>query len=275
LSRKPPQKPGTIFDPLTGRNVDGVDYQRTPAVERQITASLSLSDKEIVAHAALEQKNSDGYLQEESLVYLIRKSFKDRNRYLYNDLAEILMNRCEKDVSYRHRALVPESKEDARAEFFSALFEEICAPDGTGDFLQVRFWSVVGRMAIDVFRKYYRPQAKDRANLQPGSFLSSEKSEESEDAWETAVPPIDQNIPDNRRGSSAEMEGLKNDALQVLEEPIRTVFYLHHYEGWPIESSDPDEPTLSKQYKVTPKTIGNWLRKAESELTKWRGDHHE
>ena len=275
MSLKPPQKPETGLDALTGRNIDGDVYQRTSEVEMQITSSLSLNDEEITAQASLNEKVAIGYLQEESLVYLIRKSFKERNLVLYNDLATILVNRCNDRLSYRHRSIASESKDDAYTDVFLTLFEKICAPDGKGDFLQVRFWVVFDRVAVDVFRKYSRKQSKDRANLQPNSFLSSEEIEEAEDAWETAIPPIDHNIPDNDRGSSTEIESLKKEAYQVLEEPFRTVFLLYHYEGWPIGSIDSDEWTLSKQYKVSEKTIGNWLRKAESELKKWRGDHHE
>ncbi len=275
MSRKSSTKNNSTLEPLTGRNAEGYDYERSSEVERQILACLSLSDIEIVANAKIENKEGSGYLQEEALVYLIKKCHKEQNSVLYNDLAQILIDRCHKRLIYRHRSIDSEGKDDAYANVILNLFEEICAKDKKGDFLQVRFWVTFDRMAIDVFRTYSRKQSKDRANLHPDSFIGADETGESEDLWATAVLRIDQNIPDNRRGSSAEMEGLKKDAYQVLKEPIRTIFLLHHYEGWPIGSIDPDEWTLSKQYKVSEKTIGNWLRKAEKDLQEWRGDHHE
>lgn len=272
MSQKPSYDENSTLGPLTGRNAEGYDYERSSEIERQILACLCLSNTEIVAKAKLKNKEESGYIQEETLVYLIKKSHKEQNQDLYNDLSQILVERCHNRLIYRHRNIASEAKDDAYASVFLNLFDEICAKDEKGDFLQVRFWVTFDRMAIDVFRTYSRKQSKDRANLHPDSFMDVD---ESEDLWETAVSPIDQNIPDNRRGSSAELEGLKKDAYKVLKEPIRTVFLLYHYDGWPIGSIDPDEWTLSKQYKKSEKTIGNWLRKAEQDLQKWRGDHHE
>ena len=60
------------------------------------------------------------------------------------------------------------------------------------------------------------------------------------------------------------------EALASLEEPQRSVFVLRYYQGWPVESKHPGEPTISGYFGVTSRTIRNWLTSAEKRLSEWR-----
>lgn len=264
-----------LAKPLTLTNVDGNLYQRDSSVEGQLSSSLIISDVEIVARAGITDKREDGYLQEEALVYLIRESKLEKKELLYYALSKILLTRCEDQVKYRLRSLDPDLKEDAYADVVQVLFDKILSPNGHGDFLQVRFWSALDRIAIDVFRQSYRRRSKDRNNLLPSSFSGTEETEKVEADWENAVPDTDSIIPSENLWSSVEGMVLIDDALEHLEEPIRTAFILNHYQDWQIESNDPCEITLSTYFKKTPRTIRNWLRKAVTILKVWRGEDHE
>ncbi len=274
MTSKPPQPSLPSPAPLRSRNLSGDAYRRSAAVEAQIVSCLPLSDDEILRRAVITEKEADGYLQEEALAYLIRNSFLEARSDLYHALSELLVERCCDRATYGLRSLASGWAEDALNEVFESLFAEICGTDGRSDFIQVRFWVVLDRTVIDVLRKYYREQKDDRNYLLPTAFLGSDDADQPTDDWEDVPSPGDE-IPDDPRPSSVELEGLKAEALQSLPEPIRTAFVLHHYEGWPIESINPEDWTLSKIYGKDPRTIRNWLHKAEVELQVWRGEQHE
>lgn len=62
------------------------------------------------------------------------------------------------------------------------------------------------------------------------------------------------------------------DALSRIDEPYRSVFVLRHYFGWPTEDRFPNTRTISRHYGVDPRTIRNWLKKADQALEQWRGE---
>jgi DNA-directed RNA polymerase specialized sigma24 family protein len=275
LPETPPTLPQRTVEPLTQKNIAGGNYEREHDVEEQIISTTALSDEEIIARAKITDKEAAGFLQEETLVYLIRFSFQQQRRVLYNALSETLIIRCQEQLDFRLRSLDADLADEAYAEIMRILFGKILSIGGQGDFLQVRFWFALDRIAIDVFRQYSRRQTKDRANLIPTSFTEPNETDEAEEDWEDKFLSSDHLIPGENRWSSVERQALIEEALLSIEEPIRTAFVLHYYEGWKIESIDPEEITLSTYFRVTPKTIGNWLRKADFELKNWRGDHHE
>ena len=71
---------------------------------------------------------------------------------------------------------------------------------------------------------------------------------------------------------SPEKRLMLREGLLLLPEPIRTAFVLHHYDGWQIESNDPQAPTIAKHFGKTPRTIRNWMAQAEAILESWRGE---
>ena len=273
LSSKPPKRLPTALAPLTRTNRRGNVYQRSAAVESQIISCLASPDQEILRRAQISDRNADGYLQEEALVYLIRESALEQNQALYNGLSEVLLTRARDRLSFRFRAFEPVLRQDAHGEAALVLFERLLSTDGRGDFLQVRFWKALDRLAIDIFRRFYQPLTEERALLRPDASLDSDSDEEAAEGWEV-IADGDGKIPDDYRQSSEELDQLTAEALQCLKEPIRTAFILRHFEDWPIESSDPADMTLSKYFKKTPRMIRYWLRTANQELSRWRGEHH-
>ena len=59
-------------EPLTRNNKDGVVYQRSPQVDKQIKSALGLDPKELVRRSSMKERKSPDFLKEETLVYLIR-----------------------------------------------------------------------------------------------------------------------------------------------------------------------------------------------------------
>jgi hypothetical protein len=80
--------------PLTRRRPDGAPLQRSPQVEAQIVGALALSPDELIQRATLRDSQTTEYLQEETLVYLIRAFHHLGNSVVVNTLSEELLRRC-------------------------------------------------------------------------------------------------------------------------------------------------------------------------------------
>ena len=94
------------------------------------------------------------FLKEESLVYLIRHYFEVGNRQRVNDLSEFLLGRCAKLIYGKLGGLGTDARDDGYAEVVEQLFARILDLESDrGDFLQVRFWKVLERLTVQVFRK--------------------------------------------------------------------------------------------------------------------------
>ena len=64
-------------------------------------------------------------------------------------------------------------------------------------------------------------------------------------------------------------------AMSQLKEPLRSAYLLRHYYGWQIENQDPNVQTISWRFNKTPRTIRNWLNKAEKCLEAWREENRD
>ena len=83
-------------------------------------------------------------------------------------------------------------------------------------------------------------------------------------------------VPTTIASRSVELEAIDRvlikAALHQLEEPIRSAYLLRHHQGWPIEDKDPNVRTISRHFGKTPRTIRNWLSRADELLEAWRGE---
>jgi len=257
---------------LLGQDKSGNEYRRTKEVERQIRSSLALSDNEIIANANITDQHADNYLREEALVFLIRQSYQEQNQFLYDELFMILLGRCKEQISYRLRSLEVSLKEDALSEVNAKLIENVLRDDGKGDFLEVRFWVVLNRLAIDVFRQFIHSDNDDHEYLEAEAFSEYDPIQQDE---KDTILDLNQLVPGEQRWSLVEKGNLVEDALQSLSPHIRQAFILFYYLDWPIDSKDEKLPTISKYFGKTGKTIQNWLYEAKESIEKWRGDHYE
>lgn len=276
MIQKNPSPHNPAINSLSGCNSVHVLYQRDTAVERQIQSALILTDEQIVANARIHEKQNDGYLQEEAIVYLIKVSKQEENENLYNALSNVLLERIGHQVKFFLRSFDQGLKEDAYIEFLARLFQQILRADGKGDFLQVKFWLALNRLSITVFHRFHSREQRERKLLDPGEFSALEEDDEGEEDTDEDFVEPEHLIPGENRWSSIEQQSLIAEAMQNLDGDVREAYFLHHFLGWQIETIDPNELSVSDHFGKTPKTIRNWLHKADAALEKkWRGDHHE
>jgi RNA polymerase sigma factor (sigma-70 family) len=247
--------------PLTRRNLAGEVYERLPWVEAEIEEALALSWQIVRIRARSHDIQSLQYLQEETLVYLIRESFREERRETVDELSGILIRRCARRINRLIRGSVERRYvDDCFSYVIKQVFERILdLQTDRGDFAQVRFWVFLNRQVIEAIKLYLIEEQRD---AQTDSLTADEESESE------AIPEFE---PEDEHTFKADDNAIVQEALAILKEPIRTAFILRHYEGWQIHSDDPNEPTICGKFGKPAKTIYNWLKKAEKELREWRG----
>ncbi len=255
------------LQPLTRNTKEGALYRRSEEVDQQIRSALGMAPDALVERARIDDKDNPDYLQEESLVYLIRESHRRGQQAMVNALAEILIERCASYIDVKLRSLGPEVTEDAFQDVISSMFDVILDLNSDrGDFLQVRFWRNLELRIINTFNRSVGQQRRAAKNV-PLSSLAGQEIAPSDDE---SISTSSQEFRDT--ALTADELALCQDALNTVDEPYRTAFILHHYHGWPIESIDSTALTISRYFNKTPRTIRNWLAKAEGALLNWRNE---
>ncbi len=265
-------------EPLTRRNSDGAVYARAPAVERELTDLLRLSREGAAARTALAEPDQLGYVSEESLVHLIRHYLRRDDTTALNDVAARLIHRYTAMVRRYLGTLGANAVEEGHSEITKWLFTALLdLTSDRADFLEVRFWTVLKTRCIKEFNRQLKERRRARQQV-PLSVIPGQGTEPQEQSERSLVQ---MSADAERRLSSPSHEealleqDLRRAALEQLEEPFRSTFMLRHYYGWPIEHHDPAVRTISRHFGKTPRTVQNWLKKAERTLTQWRGGQHD
>jgi hypothetical protein len=255
-------------DPLTRRNEAGHLYVRPPEVEQQIWAALAGSEQGMIERAKQRDYTASDYLQQETLVYLVRHYCRMGNDTMVNELSAILIARCTKHIGGRLAILGADHLEDAACDVVASLFSVILdLTSDRADFFQVRFRPALDKLIIGVFRRYThaKQQAHDQVPL--SSFSGADGATDPEIAHHQRLPDA-LTMP----AASLEQNLLTQEALAQLKEPHRIAFLLRYLEGWPVFSSDPSVPTISRYFKRDPRTIRLWLEEAKARLQAWQGE---
>lgn len=255
--------------PLSRCDSDGVPYQRTAEVEAQIESAVDLDPVTLVERAQLSDQESPHFLREESLIYFIREYHRLGNETAVSELAEVLIARCAKKIQQQLIALTRASRIEAYRDVIEALFQRILdLKSDRADFMEVRFWVVVKRLTIDVFRQHTSSLIKEQG---VDSFSDIERSMLGGEGDDD--PILEERL--SASGLSVEENALLHEAMGILEEPYRTAFLLRIAYGWQIESNNPDVPTISEYFDKTPRTIRGWLKIAKDQMREWRDERDE
>lgn len=242
--------------PLTRRNSLGEIYVRTPEVESQIKYAMGLDPPSLIERACNSDHKSLGFLKEECLVYLIREYLARDDKRTTEQLFKILFERCAEFIYQRLYSLERDRAEDLYQDICSQLIDKIMDLESDrGDFLQVRFWVVLKKLALTAYSNLHREYAREESHFQ-SLYLQTDEGEVMID------------IPDSSI-SQDEVAACK-EGINALKGRHREVFVLRHFGGWPISSNDPEDETLSARFGVSPRTIQNWIEEAEKTLLKWK-----
>lgn len=264
--RPPPSRTGAATNkdvrPLTRRYADtGAPYERLPEVEVQVRRALILEEQALAAELLRDYKSPE-HVKDETLCYLIRERVRASRHEDANHFVEVLLRRHARTIRSRiGRAGVEERhREDCAGEIVIQLLTELFDVESDrSDFAQVRFGLYFKRVSDGVISKFRGLQERERQ----AESVASPRDDRTEevDLLDTLA---------DERALSAEDRIVMRDALAHLPSHLREPFILRHFDGWQIESDSPTEPSISRQLKVTPRTIRNRLRDAEASLRRWR-----
>lgn len=259
IENEAPPKSGIEPKPLRKRTVESQTlYCRRPEVEAQIRQALSHNADEIQTRLEVVDQTDERFLKSETLIYLLREFFERGENDMFNAIYETLSERIY-HLLRRHKIKFAETSdfEDFLQDVQLIMLDKILDFESDhGDYAQVSFGDFVVTIAVNEIKKYFG-KLKQAAEM----IALDEENEEDKPKFELVA-----------QGLSSEKMLVLREAIGNLPDHIREVAFLHYVEGWQIDSQNPHEPTLSKKYQKSEKTIRNWLRKAAELLSDWKGE---
>jgi len=264
-----------VVPPLPPGNQSHIAPTRDRDVTDEIQSLLQANDtKAIIQRAHIQDRETPGYIRDETLVFLIKSFHAQERRAITEVLSEALVRRC---VSRIQRAsqrsglrLPPARVSDFVNETISRLFIRILSPNQTsGSFLQVKFGCALKLIIQDVKDDWLDERLRDQEasslngldddNLDSlTAEMSTSRSSESRSIWSMPSHHI------------AEInEGLRA-ITQTSKKPYRHAFIMRAYLELPIGDRDWSEVCIAVHFDKSRRTIQNWLNGAEAELQAWR-----
>ncbi len=266
-------------EPLTRKNADGEIYQRQAVVDRQIQEALKLDPEELRRRLEVTDKESPDFLKEESLVYLIRHYHKVGNPRVVNALSESLLCRCATLINSKLSSLRFDLRDEGYSDVVKELFVRILdLRSDRGDFLQVRFGLCLQRLTVQVFRKQLKQHTIQQDYI-PLTSLAGYDEDDDTDALIRKGGVRALNTFTTRTVESEMIDKISireiREILSQLKKDWGSAYLLRHYWGWPIEDQDPSVQTISRHFNKTPRTIKNWLDRADKCLEAWREENRD
>lgn len=247
-----------LVSPLTKVSKAGEVYERRPEVERQL--SELAGDGFALEPNALgnRNRNSDGYILDETLVFLMRRAIRNGDTTAA-DACFLELHRRFSLLLRKFRKWFGDKKDefdDLCSEATVALLAALSDIDSDrADYAQVRFGDYAMTLTNDKMKPVVR-RWEQKADL--FSELEGEPGEDDLKVLEALLVSNDR---------PADVRLVAREAIRRLPDPIRTAAILHFAEGVPIESNDPEIITISKIFKKDPRTIRNWFAKARTLLS--------
>jgi len=276
----------STIPPLTRAGKNGEVYFRRPEVLEQIESLRDMTEEELFRRVAVRQEEEDHSLKSETLVFLIRCLRRNFPGALFNHLDNIIATTLNERIARIIGPLKTHFKEDHNREdsysdfrlsVVSTFYCKACEENSNAaDYAEVSFGQFIIGLARNELKKYFN--LRTRMAL----FQVLETQEEMESALRSRglfsrdihhiyLDVLDDVIEGAEITENfTERAALLRSALNVLPEPSRTAWFLRYGESWEIESKDESVPTLARFFKVSGRTIRNWLSNAEEILNTWR-----
>ncbi len=259
-----------IVPPLPPGNRSNIAPTRDKDVTDAIQSLLQVKDtKAIIQRAHIRDKETQGYIRDETLVFLIKSFHAQERRAITEALSEVLVCRIQRAMQRSGLRLPPARVSDFVNETISRLFIRILSPDQTsGSFLQVRFGHTLKRIIQDVKDDWLDERLHNKEAISLNGLdddlayltakASTSISKESKSIWSMRVHHI------------AEINEGLHAITQTHKKPYRHAFIMREYLEMPVGDRDWAEPCIAVRFDKSRRTIQNWLNVAEAELQVWR-----
>ncbi len=240
--------------PLTKTSADGKVYERRPDTELQIAEVVARGREKLVERVS--NGGSDPKLLDETLIYLIREAWRTNDEQMVQMLFAELDGRL-----IRFFSLLRDEEnrldEDMIQTVKMRLWQKLSDSEGNmADFAEVQFGRFIKFLKWEVAKREYARRAENAEHLEYETGDDEGSGMQSIENYGAAADP---------RPSPVELLEFK-EAFAELNETQRKIAALLK-EGWPIESKDPNEITISKVLNVTSRTIRNRIAEIREKVS--------
>lgn len=239
---------------LVGFQTEG--RTREPQVEAQVQTLLRSSRHSFWALARQSDRKAGDWVQEETLVCMLRVWNRSDNRADKEgawDIAELLIERSARFVNQHVSCwkLSPQHLDDCKRDVQVQMLQDLFNTSRGCEFWEIRFWLCLKRRLLNIVRKY---RGIAEAEFVPNPI---------EDAEGHTTDYFD-NITTSDAISPQDHAEVR-EALRLLPEQERRAFVLYHYEDWSQEQ-------IAAALEVTDRTVRNFLTRAQKRLEAWRAE---
>jgi DNA-directed RNA polymerase specialized sigma24 family protein len=258
-----------MIRPLTKRKkADQALYQRPAKVEAEIALAVTQDLATLQRRLLVTKPELPVYLQTETLVHLIRNSFRAGDVGLRDSVFNVLLGRCEVILESKVSNRLPnpvETREQILSDFTDLLVSDASDPTSEElDFYECRFMLAfralrVGRVRTqlnEINRTTELPEDTDPVETDSNAISGRTSFRPLPAAFHEPVTPDD----------AAYREQLQ-EAIDRLSPDEREAFILVHMLGYDEEADDPAKETAATRCNCTGRTIRNRLRRAEKKLS--------
>jgi hypothetical protein len=253
-------KPSIVIPPLTSKTDSGEPYTRHQAVEAELRSVLPLGPAEWI-------KNKTG-LKSESLVFLhryIRRQDDDAAGVLQEELSARTMQMGSRFIY----GIYEEARDFILSEVESALAVLLLAetPSRQSEYLEIGFGQAVYRHTMDAIDRFKNtPFAHQQNTKQKGKDAADEIRRTMESVADGSAGPHE-NLVENQ--TEQLWTAWVAQALKfVTNAKHREAVILRYLEGWPVTSRDPNQPCLTRHFKISARQIQKWMDIALEQMRK-------
>lgn len=248
-----------MIAPLTKKQGNGSCYARPKEIEDALTALVPLPREEFLERCQIRSRSVLGYVQSECLLHVVRASRQDNNDGWFEQLYKLLLERLvcalprAENSDGTTASLTNEAIRDAVIDrFVAALADDRRVQSDKLDFFECRFNLGVKRLRMDAQDMVWN-KAKSTTILD--DELTGDISAEVEAAVGAFNPQEFDIIDDPIFRRRLE------EAIDELPPEQRRTFVMLR-QGFPIDSEDSTEMTISKALGKTGRTIQNYRDRA-------------
>lgn len=242
---------------LSKRKPDGTVYTRPAEVESALQRILELPRDDVRAALSVRDRSDPKYLPSECILHLIRRTRMDNRDTYFQELYQALMARVDRALPRFEYEIgddtgVDLSRARIRDEVRDRLAEMIIADRNAAatrlDFFEARFAAGVAKLRRTAQEKIWRDDGRRRP-LEPLEETGELSIEVERAAGSMDLPSSEKwDDPFYRSRLQAAIDALPPEQSRIIEMLQK---------GIPIESQDPDAPSICKIEGCVEKTVRN------------------
>lgn len=257
-----------MIEALRKHRRDGRCYERRPDITAILLELEGLSQEQRVKRAQIRSATDPQYLPSECLLHLLRKSKRDNSNKLFEAIFRILLARVEGAATLKSEIYrLPTGKmaitsfgtkvrDDVVDRFLARLIADRNSYDERLDYFEINFAHAIASLRSTAKAK----AASEEKHSQPLAANDDEEVSAEVEMAAGAFDPFDAAVIDDGNYRFRLFA-----AIRKLPEKERHVVALL-FKEYPIESNDPDKPSICKILGCVEKTVRNRRDRAFEKL---------